>query len=329
VVVGATGLVGREMLRILLGSGVPISNICAAASSKSAGTRISLDGESIDVFDANHIDFGGFDIAFFSAGSKVSEALVPIAAARGCLVVDNTSHFRMHDDVPLVIPEVNFNDIHNYPKQNIIANPNCSTIQMVMPLKPLHDLFTLKEVVVSTYQSVSGAGQKGVSELMRQITDINNDQVPIIEHFKKQIAYNIIPQIDDFTESKYTNEEFKMMNETKKILKLVDVDITATCVRVPVIVGHAVSVFAKFKRDVNTNEALQAIKSFPGIKVIDDDDYSTQMDAAGQDEVFVSRIRRHPNLKNGLSFWCVADNLRKGAALNAIQIAQRMSNRSI
>lgn len=321
---GASGLVGREMLSILLEFGVPEQNIFAAASQKSAGTTMLLSGEQIEVFDANHIDFANYDIALFSAGSKVSEALAPRAAAAGCWVIDNSSHFRMHSDIPLIIPEVNFRDIRDYAGKRIIANPNCSTIQMVLPLSPLHEMFDLKELVVSTYQSVSGAGQKGLTELSQQISSIQDNQPLTVEYFKKQIANNIIPQIDAFTESMYTKEEIKMINETKKILELDGVDITATCVRVPVFVGHAVSVFAKFRRNPDIETAIAALKCSHGIRVANDVEYETPIDVAGRNEIFVSRIRKHPTMNNGLSFWCVADNLRKGAALNAVQIAIRL-----
>lgn len=327
IIVGATGRVGREMFSILNEIGVSSENVFAAASEKSEGLDIEYGSSKIKVQNLEKVDFSRYDIGLFSAGGTVSEKYAPIAAENGCVVIDNTSHFRMNDEIPLIVPEINFDDLKNY-NSKIISNPNCSTIQMVMALKPLHDEFGgLKEVVVSTYQATSGAGQKGVDELIHQTKQVINNEPINSNHFKKQIAFNLIPQIDVFTDSLYTKEELKMMNETKKILNLNDIDITATCVRVPVIVGHAVSVFAKFEKKVDLKKAINVLKKFDGISVIDNPEkyeFSTPIEAASKNDVFVSRIRKHPTIDNAINFWCVSDNVRKGAALNAIQIAKRL-----
>jgi aspartate-semialdehyde dehydrogenase len=326
-VVGATGRVGREMLSILRDEGVSAQNISAIASSRSAGGFINYDDSKLCVTDLEKMDFSGIDIALFSAGGDVSRVYAPIAAAAGCTVIDNTSCFRMDPNVPLIVPEINFADIRKYENKSIISNPNCSTIQMVMVLKPLHDIFQLEEVVISTYQATSGAGQKGVDELMEQTRACISGTEIKPHHFKRQIAFNLIPQIDVFTDSLYTKEELKMMNETKKILSIDDIDITATCVRVPVIVGHAVSVFAKFHEKTDLEVARQAVGRFSGLALMDEPEeyvYSTPIDAASKDAVFVSRMRKHPTIEEALSFWCVSDNVRKGAALNAVQIAKML-----
>jgi aspartate-semialdehyde dehydrogenase len=260
----------------------------------------------------------------------VSAVYVPLAAEAGCVAIDNSSYFRNHDDVPLIVPEVNMEDVERYDNKRIIANPNCSTIQVVMVLKPLHDMFGLKELVMSTYQATSGAGQMAVSELLEQTGSVLAGMVAKPQQFRRQIAFNVIPQIDDFTELGYTKEELKMMNETKKILGIQDISITTTCVRVPVVTGHSVSVFAKFTENVNLANAVAAIGAFPGVNVVDDNTtytYATPADVAGGNDVLVSRIRAHPNIMNALSFWCVSDNLRKGAALNAVQIASGLITR--
>ena len=331
VVVGATGRVGREMLSILCEIGVNSKNVLAAASKRSAGSRVSYGNAcSLEVHDLAGVDFAGYDFALFSAGSAVSEIYVPKAVESGCIAIDNTSFFRMFEQIPLIVPEINFADLGRY-NSRIIANPNCSTIQMVMALKPLHDEFDLREVVVSTYQATSGAGQKGVDELLLQNSQLKGKN-PVTPHcFKKQIAYNVIPQIDEFTNSLYTKEELKMMNETKKILNLPNLHITATCVRVPVIVGHAVSVYAKFANNVDLVQATEALRKFPGVTVVDNlrkYEYATPIDVASKNDVYVSRIRQHPDIPNVLSFWVCADNVRKGAALNAVQIAQRLVHTS-
>jgi len=325
-VVGATGRVGREMLSILQEIGVPAQNIGVVASERSVGQTILYGKNSLEVKDINSINFSEYDYALFSAGSAVSAKYAPKVAESGCIVVDNTSFFRMKKDIPLIVPEINFDVLGRY-NSKIISNPNCSTIQMVMVLKPLHDTFGLQEVVVSTYQATSGAGQKGVDELMEQTELVLHGKTATSHHFKRQIAFNIIPQIDEFSSSGYTKEELKMMNETKKILDKSDIIITATCVRVPVIVGHAVSVFARFDKPVDIQLAYQVLSNFPGVKIIDNPEryeYATPIDCASKNDVYVSRLRKHPDMENALSFWCVADNVRKGAALNAIQIVQRL-----
>ncbi|MDR0942806.1 MAG: aspartate-semialdehyde dehydrogenase [Holosporales bacterium] len=327
IVVGATGKVGREILSILREENIPAQNIAAAASYRSKGSLLDYSNSKIEVSDLDDVDFASYDIAIFSAGGEVSKKYVPIATKAGCVAIDNTSYFRMDKTVPLVVPEINFSDIEKYENKKIIANPNCSTIQTVMVLKPLHDIFGLKEAVISTYQSVSGAGQKGVAELLSQTQDLLSRNSIEPHYFKKQIAFNIIPQIDVFTDSLYTKEELKMMNETKKILGIDNIEITATCARVPVFVGHAVSVFAKFHKTVDLKKAVAGIENFNGVKIMDDPknyEYATPLDAASKNEVFVSRIRKHPTTDNAISFWCVCDNLRKGAALNAVQIAKRL-----
>ena len=319
VVVGATGLVGREMLKILNEEHVPCNYVTAAASERSEGVQLKYGNDIISVQNLEKIDFHNFDIALFSAGSAVSKIFAPQATQANCTVIDNTSFFRMQKDVPLVVPEINPNTISNH---KIIANPNCSTIQMVLPLKPLHDAFDLQELVISTYQSASGAGQKGINELMQQTDAIMTNKQMKIEFFKKQLAFNLIPQIDVFDNFDYTKEELKMINETQKILNT-KIPISATCVRVPVIRGHAVSVYAKFKKNVSNFKELLA--NFSGIKLLDDPKnslYATPIDSVGKNEVFVSRLRIHQNYANCLSFMCFSDNIRKGAALNAVQIAK-------
>lgn len=396
VIVGVTGLVGREMLKILESIDFPFDNIDGCASCNSAGKLLNYKDKQLIVKDIKSINFKNYNIALFSAGSEVSKVYAPIAVENGCTVIDNTSYFRMNNDVPLVVPEININSINS---AKLIANPNCSTIQMVMPLKPLHDAFGLRELVISTYQASGGAGQKGINALLNEtrkilnnnILNINNelkilneikeilnnnifntdnalevlskikevlnnneqyqnsnenifntnDELKVLNKineivdnnisykdnnspFNKQLAFNVIPQIDRFDALDYTKEEWKMINETKKILELQNIDVTATCVRVPVIRGHAVSVFAKFNKTVDINIVKEVLNNFDGVTIIDDpynQVYATPIDCANKDDVFVSRIRNHPTIDNGLSFWCVSDNVRKGAALNAIQIA--------
>ncbi|MBR1944622.1 MAG: aspartate-semialdehyde dehydrogenase [Alphaproteobacteria bacterium] len=324
IIVGVTGLVGREMLKILESIDFPFDNIDGCASSNSEGKLLNYKGKQLIVRDINNIDFSNYNIALFSAGSEVSKVYAPIAIEKGCTVIDNTSYFRMRDNVPLVVPEINMNSING---AKLIANPNCSTIQMVMPLKPLHDVFELKELVISTYQASGGAGQKGINALLNETGIILNNKNSYKDNnspFNKQIAFNVIPQIDKFDLLDYTKEEWKMINETKKILDLPNIDITATCVRVPVIRGHAVSVFAKFNNVIDISRVKEVLSNFSGIKVVDDPNnqiYTTPIDCANKNDVFVSRMRKHPTIDNGLNFWCVSDNVRKGAALNAIQIA--------
>ncbi|MGB9152753.1 MAG: aspartate-semialdehyde dehydrogenase [Alphaproteobacteria bacterium] len=324
-VVGATGAVGREMLKTLAERNFPVSEVFALASGRSAGGEVSFgEDEVLLVHDLAKFDFKGIDICLSSAGAKISEEFAPRATKAGCVIIDNTSHFRMDPDVPLVVPEVNPQAIAGYKKRNIIANPNCSTIQMLVALKPLHDLATIKRVVVSTYQSVSGAGKEAMDELFVQTRAVFvNDEIKR-EVFHKQIAFNVIPQIDVFMEDGMTKEEWKMVAETKKILDP-KIKVSATCVRVPVFIGHAEAVNVEFEKPISAAEARAALKTAKGITVIDkqhEDGFVTPVECAGEDNVFVSRIREDISVENGLNMWIVADNLRKGAALNAVQIAE-------
>ncbi|TAN55037.1 MAG: aspartate-semialdehyde dehydrogenase [Magnetospirillum sp.] len=324
-VIGATGNVGREMLKTLQERDFPVDEIVALASERSVGREISFGDKTIlKAKDLAKFDFTGWDIALSSPGAKVSAQHSPRAAAAGCVVIDNTSHFRMDPDVPLVVPEVNPEAIAGYTKKGIIANPNCSTIQMVVALKPLHTLGKIKRVVVSTYQSVSGAGKEGMDELFEQSRAVFVNDAITPQKFTKQIAFNLIPQIDVFMEDGSTKEEWKMVVETKKILDA-GIEVHATCVRVPVFISHSETVNVEFARPVSVEEATEALRNAPGIVVMDTREpggYITPLEATGDDPVYISRIRKDPTVKNGLSFWCVADNLRKGAALNAVQIAE-------
>jgi aspartate-semialdehyde dehydrogenase len=324
-VIGATGNVGREMLKTLAERQFPVDEVVALASARSVGKEVSFgDDKILKVKDLATFDFKGCDIALSSPGAKVSAEHSPRAAAAGCVVVDNTSHFRMDPDVPLVVPEVNPEAIAFYKKKGIIANPNCSTIQMVVALKPLHALGKIKRVVVSTYQSVSGAGKEGMDELFEQSRAIFVNDPIKAQKFAKQIAFNLIPQIDVFMEDGSTKEEWKMVVETKKILDA-GIEVHATCVRVPVFVSHSETVNVEFAKPVSVEEASEALRAAPGIIVLDKREpggYITPIETTGEDAVYISRIRKDPTVKNGLSFWCVADNLRKGAALNAVQIAE-------
>ena len=326
-VIGATGNVGREMLQTLADREFPADDVIALASERSVGSEVSFGEDRVlKVYDLAKFDFKGIDIALSSPGAKVSAVHSPRAAAAGCVVIDNTSYFRMEPDVPLVVPEVNPRALDGYAKRNIIANPNCSTIQMVVALKPLHDLAKIKRVVVSTYQSVSGAGKEGMDELFEQTRAIYMNAQVQHSKFTKQIAFNVIPHIDVFMDDGYTKEEWKIGVETKKILDP-NIAVTATCVRVPVFIGHSEAVNIEFERPISVNEARAALKRAPGVSVIDhraDDGYATPVECAGDDLVFVSRIRKDPTIENGLSLWIVSDNLRKGAALNAIQIAEAL-----
>ena len=324
-VVGATGNVGREMLNILAERQFPVKDVIPLASDRSAGSEISF-GED-DVLKVQALDkfnFKGVDIVLSSVGAKISADFAPKAAAAGAIIIDNTSFFRMDPDVPLVVPEVNPEDIALYRKKGIIANPNCSTIQMVVALKPLHDLVKIKRVVVSTYQSVSGAGKEGMDELFNQTRNVFTNGSLDHKKFTKQIAFNVIPHIDVFMEDGYTKEEWKMAVETRKILDP-DIPVTATCVRVPVFIGHSEAVNVEFESEMSVEHARAALKSAPGVSVIDlraDEGYVTPVESAGEDKVYVSRIRKDPTVKHGLNLWVVSDNLRKGAALNAVQIAE-------
>ena len=324
-VVGATGAVGQEMLKTLAEREFPVSEVIALASGRSAGGEVSFgEDDVLKVQDLAKFDFKGVDICLSSAGAKVSAEFAPRAGQAGCIVIDNTSHFRMDPDVPLIVPEVNPEALAGYKKKNIIANPNCSTIQMVVALKPLHDLAKIKRVVVATYQSVSGAGREAMDELFSQTRAVYvNDQITK-EQFKKQIAFNVIPQIDVFMDDGMTKEEWKMMVETKKIIDP-KIKLTATCVRVPVFIGHSEAVNVEFEQPISAAEARTALKKARGVTVIDhqhEEGFVTPVECAGEDAVFVSRIRDDMTVENGLNFWIVSDNLRKGAALNAVQIAE-------
>ncbi|MBP2300205.1 aspartate-semialdehyde dehydrogenase [Azospirillum picis] len=327
-VIGATGNVGREILQTLAERKFPADKVIALASEKSIGQEVSFGEDDIlKVQDLNKFDFKGVDIALSSPGAKVSAVHAPRAAAAGCVVIDNTSQFRMDPDVPLVVPEVNPQALAGFRKRNIVANPNCSTIQMVVALKPLHDRFRIRRVVVSTYQSVSGAGKEAMDELFTQTRAIFVNDPITKSVFPKQIAFNVIPQIDVFMEDGSTKEEWKMMVETKKILDP-KIKVAATCVRVPSFIGHAESINIETEEPITAGEVRQILRASPGLSVVDQqspEGYITPVDVAGENPVFVSRIREDISVENGLSFWCVADNLRKGAALNAVQIAELLA----
>ena len=323
-IVGATGNVGRKTLEVLEKKGLTLGNLYLVASSKSAGKKIHFQGKDIIVSELENFDFSKVKIAFFAAGGKISEKFAE-KAAKHCLVIDNSSFFRMDPDVPLIVPQVNSDDLNNV-KKNIIANPNCSTAQLVIALKPLHDLFIIKRIVVSTYQSVSGAGKASMDELIKQ-TKLALDGKDIkSENFTKPIAFNAIPHIDVFSEDGYTKEELKMRNETKKILDD-KIELTATCVRLPISVSHSESVNIQFEKSFSLEQIKKALNSFDGCKVIDeriDGGYSTPLEAEGKDETFISRIREDKTIKNGLNLWIVSDNLLRGAALNAVEIAETL-----
>ncbi len=326
-VVGATGNVGREILATLSERNFPASQVVALASSRSIGKEVSYgDEKTLKCQDLAEYDFSDTDIALFSPGGAVSKEYAPRAAEAGCVVIDNTSHFRMHDDVPLVVPEVNPEALKDYGKSNIIANPNCSTIQMVAALKPLDDVAEIKRVVVSTYQSVSGAGKDAMDELYNQTKKLYVHEHSEPEAFTKRIAFNVIPHIDVFMETGDTKEEWKMVQETKKIMGA-EIPVSATCVRVPVFVGHGESVNIEFADTITVDQAWDALEEAAGIIVQDrreDGGYATPLDTAGEDGVYVSRIRKDPTVEHGLNMWVVSDNLRKGAALNAVQIAETL-----
>ena len=330
VVVGATGNVGREMLNILAEREFPVAEIAALASRKSIGTEVSFGDKTLKTMDLATFDFTGWDIALFAVGSEATKEHAPKSAAAGCIVIDNSSLYRYDPEVPLIVPEVNADAIHQCKNKNIIANPNCSTAQMVVTLKPLHDRAKIKRVVVSTYQSVSGAGKEGIDELWDQTKSIYNpvdDKPP--SKFTKQIAFNVIPHIDKFMDSGDTKEEWKMVAETKKILDA-SIKVTATCVRVPVFVGHSEALNVEFEEFLDEDEARSILREAPGIMVIDkreDGGYVSPVECVGDYATFVSRLRQDVTVENGLNLWCVSDNLRKGAALNAIQIAEVLGNK--
>jgi aspartate-semialdehyde dehydrogenase len=330
IVVGATGNVGREMLNILDERKFPVDELAVLASRKSMGTEVSFGEKTLKTKDLDTFDFTGWDIALFAVGSDATKKYAPVAAKSGCIVIDNSSLYRYDPDVPLIVPEVNPEAIHGYSKKNIIANPNCSTAQMVVALKPLHDRARIKRVVVSTYQSVSGAGKGGADELWDQTKSIYNptdDKPP--KTFTKQIAFNVIPHIDVFLDSGETKEEWKMVAETKKIVDP-KIKVTATCVRVPVFVGHSESINIEFEDFLDEDEARDILREAPGVMVIDkreDGGYVTPVECVGDYATFISRIRQDSTIDNGINLWCVSDNLRKGAALNAVQIAETLDNR--
>ena len=324
-VVGATGNVGHEMLNILSERGFPADEVVALASRKSLGTEVSYGDSTLKTKDLATFDFTGFDMALFAVGSDATKEYAPKAAKAGCIVIDNSSLYRYDPDVPLIVPEVNPEAIHGYSKKNIIANPNCSTAQMVVALKPLHDRARIKRVVVSTYQSVSGSGKEAIDELWDQTKSIYNptQDVPA-KVYPKQIAFNVIPHIDVFMEDGSTKEEWKMVAETKKIVDT-SIKVHATCVRVPVFVGHSEALNIEFEDFLDEDEARDILREAPGIMVVDkreDGGYVTPIECVGEFATFISRIRQDPTIDNGISLWCVSDNLRKGAALNAVQIAE-------
>jgi aspartate-semialdehyde dehydrogenase len=330
VVVGATGNVGREMLNILEERQFPVDELAVLASRRSLGTQVSFGDRTLKTQDLDTFDFTGWDIALFAVGSEATKIYAPRAAATGCVVIDNSSLYRYDPDVPLIVPEVNPEAVMGYSKKNIIANPNCSTAQMVVALKPLHDRARIKRVVVSTYQSVSGAGKQGMDELWDQTKAIYNpvDDKPA-RQFTKQIAFNVIPHIDVFLEGGETKEEWKMVAETKKIIDP-SIKVTATCVRVPVFVGHSEAINIEFEEFLDEDEARDILREAPGIMVIDkreDGGYVTPVECVGDYATFISRIRQDSTIDNGLNLWCVSDNLRKGAALNAVQIAEILGTR--
>jgi len=321
-IVGATGNVGRKIIEVLEKKNFSIDNLYLVASSKSAGSKLKFKAKEIEVENLETFDFSKAKITFFSAGGKISEKYAPIAAKHS-VVIDNSSYFRMDPDVPLIVPQVNSNDLKNL-KKNIIANPNCSTAQLVLILKPLHDLFNIKRVVISTYQSTSGAGKKPMDELLEQ-TQLSLDNKEISsKNFTKQIAFNAIPHIDMFVDDGYTKEEVKMINETKKILDK-KIELTATCVRIPVLVSHAESLNIEFEKSFTLEKISEVLSNADGCKVVDerkDGGYITPVEAEGKDDTFISRIRKDNSNKNTINLWCVSDNLLRGAALNAVEIAE-------
>jgi aspartate-semialdehyde dehydrogenase len=329
-VVGATGNVGREMLNILAEREFPITEIVALASRRSLGTEMSFGDKTLKTKDLDAFDFTGWDMALFAVGSDATKAYAPKAAASGCVVIDNSSLYRYDPDVPLIVPEVNADAIIGYSKKNIIANPNCSTAQMVVALKPLHDRARIRRVVVSTYQSVSGSGKEGIDELWNQTKGIyvpGQEVKPSV--YPKQIAFNVIPHIDVFMEDGTTKEEWKMVAETKKIIDT-SIKVTATCVRVPVFVGHSEAINIEFEDFLDEDEARDILREAPGVMVIDKREnggYVTPTECVGDFATFISRIRQDSTIDNGINLWCVSDNLRKGAALNAIQIAETLGQR--
>ncbi|MGD9918322.1 MAG: aspartate-semialdehyde dehydrogenase [Paenirhodobacter sp.] len=332
VVAGATGNVGREMLNILAEREFPADEVIALASRRSIGTEVSYGDKTLKTKDIEGFDFTGYDIALFAIGSDATKKYAPIAASQGCVVIDNSSLYRYDPQIPLVVPEVNPEAVENYKNKMIIANPNCSTAQMVVALKPLHDRARIKRVVVSTYQSVSGAGKEGMDELWEQTKAVYNptSEVPP-KKFTKEIAFNVIPHIDVFLDDGSTKEEWKMVAETKKIVDP-KIKVTATCVRVPVFVGHSEAINIEFEEFLDEDEARDILREAPGVMVVDKREpggYITPKECVGDYATFISRIRQDSTIENGINLWCVSDNLRKGAALNAVQIAETLGNRCL
>ena len=330
-IAGATGNVGREMLNILDERKFPADEVVALASRRSVGTEVSFGDRTLKVKALENYDFSDVDICLMSAGGDVSKEWSPKIGAQGAVVIDNSSAWRYDADVPLIVPEVNADAVAGYTKKNIIANPNCSTAQLVVALKPLHDKAKIKRVVVSTYQSVSGAGKEGMDELFAQTKAVYTASDLVTKKFPKRIAFNVIPHIDVFMEDGYTKEEWKMVAETKKILDP-KIKLTATCVRVPVFIGHSEAVNIEFDQPISVDEAREVLRKAPGCLVIDKREpggYVTPYESAGEDATYISRIREDATVENGLVLWCVSDNLRKGAALNAIQIAECLINRKL
>ncbi|MDD4179944.1 MAG: aspartate-semialdehyde dehydrogenase [Candidatus Margulisbacteria bacterium] len=326
-VLGATGMVGKEMIRVLEERKFPVAKFLPLASERTAGTKVTFQGKEYTVELAEPKSFEGMEIGLFSAGAKISERLAPEAAKRKCVVIDNTSHFRMDPAVPLIVPEVNGHAIKNH--KGIIANPNCSTAQMVLALKPIYDAVGIERLVISTYQSTSGWGKEAVAEMYEQTKAVldNPKAKVVVKYLPKQIAFNVIPQIDSFVDNGYSKEELKMVNETRKILEDDSIKITATTVRVPVAVGHSEAVNIQTKKKITAQQVRDLISKFPTVKVIDDPKnggYPTPIDCVGKNETFVGRIREDISQENGIEMWIVADNLRRGAALNAVLIAERM-----
>ena len=331
-VVGATGADGRELLQTLSERNFPLNNIYALASKSSIGREVSFgDDKILKVLSLEDFDFEKVDIALFSAGSDIAKKYGPVVGKTGCIVIDNSSCFRMDDEVPLIVPEVNPDAINSFKKRNIIANPNCSTIQLVVALKPIHDHFKVSRVVVSTYQAVSGAGKPAMDELFNQTKGVFVHDQATPEQFTKKIAFNVIPHIDTFMDDGFTKEEWKMRVETKKILDN-NIDLVAHCVRVPVFIGHSEAVFLECEKDISVTKVRNLLRDADGITVIDhraDEGYVTPVEVAGEDDIYISRIRKDPSVKNGLIFWCVGDNLRKGAALNTVQIAELLVSKGL
>lgn len=329
-VVGATGNVGREMLSILAERQFPASEVVALASTRSVGVDVSYGDKTLKVKALDYFDFTGTDIALMSCGGSVSKEWAPKIAAQGCLVIDNSSTWRMDREVPLIVPEVNADAVNDV-KKGIIANPNCSTAQLVVALKPLHEYAKIKRVVVATYQAVSGAGKDAMDELFEQTKNIYTAQQIHVHKFTKRIAFNVIPHIDVFMDDGYTKEEWKMSVEVQKILDP-DIQLVATCARVPVFIGHSEAVNIEFENPITAAKAREILREAPGCLVVDkqeDGGYTTAIECAGEDATYISRIRKDPTVEHGLSLWCVSDNLRKGAALNAVQIAECMANRGL